>query len=106
LRALAVTSAKRIAALPGVPTVVEGGYKDFVAESWYGLVGPAKLPASIVTSINAEVEKILKQPDVIAKLSTEGNEPLGGSAEKFAELLKADHARWGTIVREAGIKPD
>ena len=106
LRALAVTSAKRIAALPAVPTVIEAGYKDFVAESWYGLVGPAKLPPAIVTSINGEVEKILKQPDVIAKLSAEGNEPLGGSAEKLAELLKADQARWGDIVREAGIKPD
>ena len=106
LRALAVSGEKRIAALPNVPTVAESGYKGFVTESWYGLVGPAKLPASIVATINAEVEKVLKQPEVIAKLDAEGNEPLGGSADKFAALIKADNVKWGTIVREAGITPD
>jgi len=106
LRALAVTSGKRIAALPNVPTVAESGYKDFVTESWYGLVGPAKLPAAIAATINAEVEKVLKQPEVIAKLDAEGNEPLGGSADRFAARIKTDHAKWGTVVREAGITPD
>ena len=106
LRALAVTSQKRIAALPNVPTVAESGYKDFVTESWYGLVGPAKLPPAIAATINAEVEKVLKQPEVIAKLDAEGNEPLGGSADRFAARIKTDHAKWGTVVREAGITPD
>ena len=106
LRALAVTSEKRIAALPNVPTVAESGYNDFVTESWYGLVGPAKLPAAIAATINAEVEKVLKQPEVIAKLDAEGNEPLGGSADRFAARIKTDHAKWGTVVREAGITPD
>ena len=106
LRALAVTSAKRLPAFPNLPTVAESGYANFVAESWYGLVGPAKLPPAIVATINAEVEKLLKLSDVTAKLAAEGNEPLGGTSEKFAALLKADHTRWGTVVREAGIKPD
>ncbi len=106
LRALAVTSEKRLAALPNVPTVAESGYKGFVTESWYGLVGPAKLPPSIVAAINSEVEKALKQPDVIAKLDAEGNEPLGGTSDKFAERIKIDHAKWGTVVRESGITPD
>jgi tripartite-type tricarboxylate transporter receptor subunit TctC len=106
LRALAVSSEKRIAALPSVPTVAESGYKGFVTESWYGLVGPAKLPASIVATINAEVEKVLKQPEVIAKLDAEGNEPLGGNPDKFSALIKTDHAKWGAIVRDAGITPD
>ena len=106
LRALAVSSEKRIAALPNVPTVAESGYKGFVTESWYGLVGPAKLPPAIVATINAEVDKALKQPDVIAKLDAEGNQPLTGSPEKFAALIKTDHAKWGTVVKEAGITPD
>jgi len=106
LRALAVTSQKRIAALPNVPTVAESGYKDFVTESWYGLVGPAKLPPAIAATIDSEVEKVLKQPEVIAKLDAEGNEPLGGSADRFAARIKTDHAKWGTVVREAGITPD
>ena len=106
LRALAVSSAKRISALPNVPTVAESGYKAFVTESWYGLVGPAKLPAAIVATINAEVGKVLRNPDVIAKLDAEGNEPLPGTPEQLAALLKTDHAKWGTVVREAGITPD
>jgi tripartite-type tricarboxylate transporter receptor subunit TctC len=106
LRALAVSSEKRIAALPNVPTVAESGYKGFVTESWYGLVGPAKLPAPIVTSINAELNKILKEPEVIAKLDMEGNQPLGGTPEQFAALIKADNAKWGSVVRDAGITPD
>jgi tripartite-type tricarboxylate transporter receptor subunit TctC len=106
LRALAVTSEKRLSALPNVPTVVESGYKGFVTESWYGLVGPAKLPASIVAAFNSEVEKVLKQPDVVAQLDAEGNVPLGGPPEKFAQRIKTDHAKWGTVVRESGITPD
>jgi tripartite-type tricarboxylate transporter receptor subunit TctC len=103
MRALAVSSDKRISALPNVPTVAESGYKGFRTETWYGLVGPAKLPAAIVAAINAEVQKLLKQPDVIARLETEGNVPLGGSPDAFAALIKTDHAKWGTVVGEAGI---
>ena len=106
MRALAVSSEKRLAALPNVPTVAESGYKGFVTESWYGLVGPAKLPAPIVATINAEVETVLKQKDFIAKLDAEGNQPLGGSPDKFAALIKADHTKWGTVVRDAGITPE
>jgi tripartite-type tricarboxylate transporter receptor subunit TctC len=103
MRALAVSSDKRISALPNVPTVAESGYKGFRTETWYGLVGPAKLPAAVVAAINGEVQKLLKQPDVIARLETEGNVPLGGSPDAFAALIKTDHAKWGTVVREAGI---
>lgn len=106
LRALAVSSSKRIAALPNVPTVAESGYKSFVTESWYGLVGPAKVPAAVVATISTEVNKVLRNPEVIAKLDAEGNEPLPGTPEQFAALLKTDHAKWGTVVRESGITPD
>ena len=106
LHAIAVSSAKRISALPNVPTVAESGYKGFVTESWYGLVGPAKLPAAVVATINTEVNKVLRNADVIAKLDAEGNEPLPGTPEQFAAVLKTDHAKWGTVVRESGITPD
>jgi tripartite-type tricarboxylate transporter receptor subunit TctC len=106
LRALAVSSEKRIAALPNVPTVAESGYKGFVTESWYGLVGPAKLPAPIVTSINTELNKILKEREVIERLDAEGNQPLGGTPEQFAALIKSDNAKWGSVIRDAGITPD
>jgi len=103
MRALAVSSDKRISALPNAPTVAESGYKGFRTETWYGLVGPAKLPAAIVAAINADVQKLLQQPDVIARLDSEGNVPLGGSPDAFAALIKTDHAKWGTVVREAEI---
>jgi tripartite-type tricarboxylate transporter receptor subunit TctC len=106
LRALAVTSDKRIAALPDVPTVAESGYAGFSTESWYGLVGPARLPANIVASINAEVNKVLRQPDVIATLDAEGNLPLPGTPEQFAARIAADHAKWGGVVRAAGVTAD
>ena len=106
LRALAVSSAQRINALPNVPTVAESGYKGFVTESWYGLVGPAKLPANIVVAINSEVNRILRNAEVIARLDAEGNEPLPGTPEEFASLIRTDHAKWGTIVRDSGITPD
>jgi tripartite-type tricarboxylate transporter receptor subunit TctC len=106
LRALAVSSAKRSSVLPDVPTVDESGYKGFVADSWYGLVAPAKTPAAIITSINTEVNKALGSKDFIEKLATEGSTPLGGSPEEFAAYLKAEYAKWGSLIREAGIKMD
>jgi tripartite-type tricarboxylate transporter receptor subunit TctC len=101
-----VSSAKRISALPNAPTVAESGYKGFVTKSWYDLVGPAKLPASIVATIDTEGNKVLRNAEVIAKLDAEGNEPLPGIPEQFAALIKTDHAKWGTVVLDSGITPD
>ncbi len=106
LRALAVSSAKRNKALPDVPTIAESGFKGFETESWYGLVAPARTPASVVMAINAEVNRMLGRPDVIDKLAAEGNDPLGGSAEKFAAFLKSEHAKWGAVVKDAGVTVD
>ena len=105
-RAIAVTSAKRAAELPNVPTIAESGYKDFDATTWFGLLVPARTPAAVVTRLNTEVNKVLKIPDVREKLETEGGEVLGGSPEEFAALLKAEHARWGKVVKDSGAKVD
>ena len=64
------------------------------------------MPDPIVATINAEVQKVLKQPDVIAKLDAEGNLPLGGTPDRFATLIKTEHAKWGAVVRDAGITPE
>jgi tripartite-type tricarboxylate transporter receptor subunit TctC len=106
LRALAVTGAKRAAELPNVPTIAESGYKGFDATTWFGLLVPAKTPAEIVKRLNDEVNKVLKDPDVRAKLASEGGEALGGSPEQFAALLKTDIARWGKVVKDSGAKVD
>ena len=106
LRALAVTSAKRVPALPDVPTVAEAGYKGFDANTWFGLVAPKGTPAAIVEKINAEVNKVLKSPDVRDKFAAEGGGPLGGSSAEFAALLKTDLAKWGKVVKDSGAKLD
>lgn len=104
LKALAVTSLKRVPVLPDVPTVDESGYKGFEASDWKGLVAPAGTSPEIVKRLNAAVNKALGQPDTLSRLLAEGSVPLGGSPEDFAKFLKAEDARWGDAVRKAGVK--
>ena len=104
IRALAVSSARRITALPNVPTVAEQGYAGFDATTWLGLVGPAGLPAETIARLNAETVKILARPDVKDKLVQEGSEPTPGTPQQFAAHIRAEHAKWGTLIREANIR--
>ncbi|RSZ42628.1 MULTISPECIES: tripartite tricarboxylate transporter substrate binding protein [unclassified Variovorax] len=105
LRALAVTSAKRLPVMPEVPTVGES-YKGFEAVDWKALVAPAGTPADIVKKLSAAVDKALAKPATISQLLAEGSTPVGGSAEQAAQYIKAEHARWGAAVREAGVRPE
>src|SRR5260221_5866936 len=106
LRALAVTSPKRLKNLPGVPTIAESGYPGFEAATWSGLVAPKGTPKAIVERLNAETNKALKNSEMIAKLDSDGSEPLGGSPQRFADFMKSEHAKWGAVIKEAGIKLD
>ena len=106
LRALAVTSPKRLANFPDVPTVAELGYPGFEAATWSGLVAPAGTPKAIVDRLNAEANKALGTGEMKAKLQEDGSTPLGGTPQQFAEFLKKEHAKWGAAVREANIKLD
>ncbi len=104
LRALAVTSAKRIAVLPNVPTVAEQGYKGFEAVDWKMIVAPAGTPADVVKRLNAATAKALMQPALLAKLAEEGSSAMSGSPEDVARYLKSEQAEWGAVIREAGIR--
>ena len=104
LRALAFTSAKRIAGAPDVPTLAESGYPGFVVASWYGLFAPAGTPPDILRKLNADLNRILQAPDVLARLSTLGVEPTGGTPEQFAETIRIDTLRWAKVVNDAGIR--
>jgi len=106
LRALAVTSAKRVPVLPDVPTVEESGYKGFEATDWKALVAPAGTPGDVVKRLNAAAEQALGQPDTLTRLLSEGSVPLGGPPERMAQFLKAENARWGDAIRKAGVKLD
>lgn len=106
LRALAVSSPRRLAILPDVPTVAESGYKDFVAMDWKAIVAPAGTPADIVRRMNAEVAKALAEPTLLKTLAAEGSTPMSGDPAQAASFIKAEQARWGSLVREAGIKAE
>ena len=106
LRAIAVSSATRARELPEVPTIAEAGYQGFEASTWYGLLAPARTPAPIIARLNAEVNRVLKTPEVRERLAAEGGEALGGSPEQFASFLKAEHAKWGRVVKESGAKAE
>jgi len=106
LRALAVTAALRTDDLPQTPTIAESGYKGFEAVTWFGLLGPAKLPAAVVSSANAELNKALNSSDLRKKLEDQGLNVTPSSSEEFGKLIRQDIAKWASVVRDSGAKVD
>jgi tripartite-type tricarboxylate transporter receptor subunit TctC len=106
LRILAITSDKRSPLLPDVPTLAEAGVPNAEMLQWFAVMGPAKLPREITQKLNTEIAAILKLPDVVEKIASQGGEIIGGSPEEFAAFLPGDSAAWVKLVREAGIKAD
>jgi tripartite-type tricarboxylate transporter receptor subunit TctC len=106
LRALAVTSATRVDDLPQVPTINESGFSGFDAVTWFGFVAPAGTPKDVIARLNTEFNKALALPDLRKKLGEQGADPVGGTAEQFATLIKNDLVRWGKVVKESGARVD
>ena len=106
LRALAVSSTQRLAALPEVPTVAEGGFPGFEADQWYGVVAPAGTPAALVARLNAEINKALVLPDVARQLAMEGALPMPGTPKAFTELITREIPRWAEVVRAGKVTAD
>jgi tripartite-type tricarboxylate transporter receptor subunit TctC len=106
LRALAVTSARRVDDLPNVPTINESGYQGFDAVTWFGLLAPAGTPRDVVTRISVEFNKALQNPELRKRLGDEGADPAGGTPEQFAALIKDEVPRWGKVVKESGARVD
>ena len=106
LRPIAVGSATRIAALPDVPTVAESGLKGFETSQWYGIMAPAGTPDAIVRKLSAEINRILKSPEVVARLADDGSVAHGTTPEEFAAFIQLEQARWGKVVKSANIKPE
>ena len=106
LRALAVSTGKRSASAPDIPTVAESGYAGFEYSNWNALFAPARTSPAIVKQVNAAVVKILSEPDVAQKLIALGADPAPGTPEDLARYMRADHERWKKVIRTAGIKPD
>jgi tripartite-type tricarboxylate transporter receptor subunit TctC len=106
LRALAVTSARRLPVMGEVPTVAEAGYAGFEAIDWKVLVGPAGLPAEVVQRLHEEVDKALGKTEALARLLSEGSAPMSGSPAQLGQFIRTENARWGGVVKDAAVKLD
>jgi len=106
LRVLAVLSPTRASIFPDTPTIAESGYAGFEASVWYGVIGPANLPAAVVTRLHDEIQRALALPEVRERLVVSGGEVTPGSTAQFAALLASERARYEKLIRDAQIKPD
>ncbi|HEY9447151.1 MAG TPA: tripartite tricarboxylate transporter substrate binding protein [Burkholderiales bacterium] len=106
LRALAVTEDKRNPALPDVPTVAEAALPGYAMTTWYGLVAPVGVPREITSTLNAEINKVLKLPDVRERFATLGADPVGGTAEQFGAYIKSEVAKFARLARERHLALD
>jgi len=103
LRALAVTSPRRMPFAPDIPTISESGVPGYESVGWFGLVAPAGVPRDIITKLNAEIVRILQLPDVRERLLELGAEPARTTPEEFADFIRRDNAKWAKLIREKGI---
>ena len=106
LKALGVTTIKRSAVLPEVPTIAETGFPGFRVDGWYALLAPANTPKPVIDRIYADVAAVLKMPDVAKRIESFGLEPNGLPPQEFSAYIRAELAKWGKVIREAGIKPE
>ena len=106
LRAIAVTSLRRSASVPDVPTVAESGIPGFDASSWFGLVGPAGLPREIANKISADIARVLKQPEMHERFIAQGSDPVGSTPDEFARYMRSETAKWARLVKASGAKAE
>ena len=106
LRGVAITSARRSAMAPELPTIAEQGVRGFESGTWYGLLSPRGTPREIVTRLNRETVRIVQLPDVREKLAAQGAEPLTGTPEEAGEFIRREVARWAKVVKAANIRLD
>ncbi len=106
LRALALVAPQRSSALPDVPTVAEAGLPDFEVTTWYGVLAPAGTSRNIINRLNGELVKIMHAPELREKLAATGTEPLTSTPDEFAAYIKKEIAKWGDVIRKAGVKAD
>lgn len=106
VRAIAQTRAKRASGHPSVPTMAESGFPGFEATTWYGLVGPGRMPAAMAQRMNEDINKVLAMPDVKEKLDQYGAEDGGGTAQQFADFIRVEQQKWAKVIKDAKVTVD
>ena len=106
LRAIAAAGAERIAALPDMPTLRESGYREFESNSWYGLAAPARTPAPLIALWHKECVTVLKDPDIVARITQDGGVPVGNTPQEFAKEIREETAKWAKVIKAAGSKTE
>ena len=104
LRALAVTPATRVPALPDIPTMAEAGVPGVVVLNWYGLIAPARTPKRVIDQLAGETVKAMQSPEMVKRLVAEGSTAVGSSPQQFAAHLRAEHELWSRVIKQAGIR--
>jgi len=106
LRALGVSSAKRAAGAPDIPTIAEAGVPDYEAVQWFGVLAPAATPREVIGQLHKEIVRTVQTPDVRQKLVNDGADPVGSSPEQFAAFIRSETAKWAKVAKDIGIKPE
>jgi tripartite-type tricarboxylate transporter receptor subunit TctC len=104
VKGLAVTTLKRSAMLPDLPTIAESGFPGYETDNWYGVVAPAKTPRAIVNRLNTELTRALLAADIKEALLKQGLEVAPGTPEAFGKYMRSEYYKWGKLIREAGIQ--
>jgi tripartite-type tricarboxylate transporter receptor subunit TctC len=106
LRALGVTSVKRAAGAPDIPTIAEAGVPGYEATQWFGMLAPAGTPPDIVSRLHKEVVRVLAIPEMRERFAADGAEPIGSSPEEFHAYIRSETAKWAGVIKQAGIRPE
>ena len=104
LRALGVTSLKRTAVAPELPTIAETGLPGFESIGWHGILAPAATPREIIARLNTDIVNVLRSPEIRTRFAEQGAEPVGNTPEQFLEFLKADLEKWAKVIKAAGVR--
>ena len=106
LRPIALSGSKRTAAAPGIPTVAESGLPGFAVTSWFGVAAPAKTPRAVVDRLNSEIVRALNAPDLRERMQGMGADPVGNTPEQYTAFVQNEIAKWGKVIKAAGIKAE
>ncbi len=106
LRPIAVGAPQRVPSAPDVPTTTEVGMPDLQTENWYGMVAPAKTPPAIVATLNKAATEAMKDPEVVAKLASQGATLVGNTPEHFGAFIASETKKWAKVIQDAGVKTE